>query len=52
MKLSKVINAAYILFITLWCVWVIASVLDVGFNNKTPDPVYQEWNLLYIGDAS
>lgn len=49
---SKVLNAAYLLIVTLWCVWVIASVCDVGFHNDVPDPVYAEWNLINVGDAS
>ena len=52
MKLSKIVNAVYILFVTLWCVWVIASVCDVGFNNHRPEATYQAWNAVYVGDAS
>ena len=52
MKLSKILNAAYVTFAIFWSVWVIASICDVGFHNKTPDPVYQDWNLINVGDAS
>lgn len=52
MKLTKVLKAFYLVATALWVIWVFASIWDVTFHNLDPNPVYQEWNLINVGDAS
>lgn len=52
MKVSTVLKTAFLMVNAVWWIWLCASICDVGFNNDVPNPTYQEWNLLYVGDAS
>lgn len=52
MKLSYIANTIFVTVVIALSVWVFASIWDVTSHNLDPNPVYQEWNLINVGDAS
>jgi hypothetical protein len=49
--MKKALNAVYLAVVILFCTWVIASWMNVGFNNHKPEVTYQAWNAVYVGDV-
>lgn len=44
----KVLKVSYYVVSILFTAWMVASWLEIGFNNCDPNPVYNSMNLFMI----